>query len=376
MKNVNYTICNRCVMDSSDPGITFDSLGNCNHCNEFLTIKQNIIYHGEESDKQLLSILKSIKKSGKKQKYDCLIGVSGGIDSSYVALKAVELGLKPLAVHMDNGWDSEEAVNNIKYLCTHLNIDYQSYVLNWKEFKDLQLSILKSSIVEVEIPTDVAIAGICYKVASENNIKYILGGGNIQTEGILPDLWFYNPKDLKLLKSIQSKFGSETLKNFPSFDYKIEIYYKFIRRIKMVYLLNYMPYSKDKAIEVLENQVGWKNYGGKHHESVYTRFVQSYIQPVKFNLDYRRATLSTQICTKEMTRENALIELKNKPYNKDTLEEDKIYVSKKLGIELSELEKIMKTPPKSYKDYPNDEKKLEFIYKIYKKYFSQMMKLY
>ena len=144
----------------------------------------------------------------------------------------------------------------------------------------------------------------------------------------------------------------------------------------MVYLLNYMPYSKDKAIEVLENQVGWKNYGGKHHESVYTRFVQSYIQPVKFNLDYRRATLSTQICTKEMTRENALIELKNKPYNKDTLEEDKIYVSKKLGIELSELEKIMKTPPKSYKDYPNDEKKLEFIYKIYKKYFSQMNKLY
>ena len=376
MKNVNYTICNRCVMDSSDPGITFDSLGNCNHCNEFLTIKQNIIYHGEESDKQLLSILKSIKKSGKKQKYDCLIGVSGGIDSSYVALKAVELGLKPLAVHMDNGWDSEEAVNNIKYLCTHLNIDYQSYVLNWKEFKDLQLSILKSSIVEVEIPTDVAIAGICYKVASENNIKYILGGGNVQTEGILPDLWFYNPKDLKLLKSIQSKFGSETLKNFPSFDYKIEIYYKFIRRIKMVYLLNYMPYSKDKAIEALENQVGWKNYGGKHHESVYTRFVQSYIQPVKFNLDYRRATLSTQICTKEMTRENALIELKNKPYNKDTLEEDKIYVSKKLGIELSELEKIMKTPPKSYKDYPNDEKKLEFIYKIYKKYFSQMNKLY
>ena len=376
MKNVNYTICNRCVMDSSDPGITFDSLGNCNHCNEFLTIKQNIIYHGEESDKQLLSILKSIKKSGKRQKYDCLIGMSGGTDSSYVALKAVELGLKPLAVHMDNGWDSEEAVNNIKYLCTQLNIDYQSYVLNWKEFKDLQLSILKSSIVEVEIPTDVAIAGICYKVASENNIKYILGGGNVQTEGILPDLWFYNPKDLKLLKSIQSKFGSETLKNFPSFDYKIEIYYKFIRRIKMVYLLNYMPYSKDKAIEALENQVGWKNYGGKHHESVYTRFVQSYIQPVKFNLDYRRATLSTQICTKEMTRENALIELKNKPYNKDTLEEDKIYVSKKLGIELSELEKIMKTPPKSYKDYPNDEKKLEFIYKIYKKYFSQMMKLY
>ena len=363
-------------MDSSDPGITFDSLGNCNHCNEFLTIKQNIIYHGEESDKQLLSILKSIKKSGKKQKYDCLIGVSGGTDSSYVALKAVELGLKPLAVHMDNGWDSEEAVNNIKYLCTHLNIDYQSYVLNWKEFKDLQLSILKSSIAEVEIPTDVAIAGICYKVASEHNIKYILGGGNIQTEGILPDLWFYNPKDLKLLKSIQSKFGSETLKNFPSFDYKIEIYYKFIRRIKMVYLLNYMPYSKDKAIEALENQVGWKNYGGKHHESVYTRFVQSYIQPVKFNLDYRRATLSTQICTKEMTRKDALIELKNKPYDKDTLEEDKIYVSKKLGIELSELEKIMKAPPKSYKDYPNDEKKLEFIYKIYKKYFSQMMKLY
>ena len=235
--------------------------------------------------------------------------MSGGIDSSYVAYKAVQLGLTPLAVHMDNGWNSEESVNNIKNVCNKLNIDYQSYVLNWEEFKDIQLSVLKSSIVEVEIPTDVAIAGVLHKVASENNIKFIIGGGNLATEGILPDLWFYDPKDLKLLKSIQKRFGKESLKSFPTFDYKREIFYKFIRKIRIIYLLNYLPYSKKDAIKTLEDEVAWKNYGGKHHESVYTRFVQSYIQPVKFDLDYRRATFSTQICTGEITRKYKVNEM-------------------------------------------------------------------
>lgn len=376
MREKNYQICNRCVMDTSDPGIQFNDQGNCNNCNDFLFEAQKIIYRGEESDNQLKGIVQKIKKNGKGKEYDCLIGVSGGVDSSYVAWKVVKLGLRPLAVHVDNGWNSEEAVNNIKHVCNKLSIDYQSNVLDWDEFKDIQLSILKSSIVEVEIPTDVAIASVCHKVASKNNIKFIIGGGNFSTEGILPDLWFYNPKDLKLLKSIQKQFGKNKMKTFPTFDYKMEIYYKFIRGIKMIYILNYLPYNKNEAIQTLEREVGWKNYGGKHHESVYTRFMQSYVQPVKFNLDYRRATLSSQICSGDVSREEALEELKKISYNPETLEADKEYVSKKLEITVSELEKIITAPPKSYKDYPNDERKLTFIYKIYKKYFSNFIRVH
>ena len=370
-----YQICKRCVMDTSDPEIAFDEKGNCNHCNDFFKEYKNKIYHGEESDRQLEIIVNKIKKTKGKNKYDCLVGMSGGVDSSYVAYKAVELGLNPLAVHLDNGWNSEESVKNIKNVCNKLNIDYQSYVLNWEEFKDIQLSILKSSIVEVEIPTDVAIIGATHKIASENNIKFIISGGNLATEAILPYQWFYDCKDLRLLKSIQKRFGKNNLKTFPDFGYRKEIYYKLIRRIRLIYLLNYLPYSKEDAIKTLENEVNWKNYGGKHHESVYTRFVQSYFQPVKFNLDYRRATFSTQICTGEIIREYALEELKNKPYDPEKIEAEKDYIAKKLGITLKEFEEILNSPPKSYKDYPNNEKKLQFLYRVYKRYFSSYLSI-
>tara|TARA_A100001011_G_scaffold310715_1_gene327473 strand:- start:1243 stop:2352 length:1110 start_codon:yes stop_codon:yes gene_type:complete len=366
----HYQICQRCVMDTSDPDIRFDEDGNCNHCETFLEESKSIKPQGLEREQRLKDLIESIKKSGKNKKYDCLIGVSGGTDSSYVAYIVKELGLKPLAVHMDNGWNSEESVKNIRNLCTRLNIDYESYVLDWDEFKDIQLSVLKSSIVEVEIPTDVAIVSILHKVASRNNIKYIIGGGNYATEGILPDLWFYNPKDLKLLKSIQKQFGSKKIKTFPTFDWKAEIFYKFIKRIRMVYLLNLLPYDKQEALSILKDKVGYHEYGGKHHESVYTRFIQSYFQPVKFNLDYRRATLSSQICSGSVTREEALKQLEELPYNIPQVKKDKDYVSKKFGITLQEFESILNAPPKSYKDYPNDEKWLTFIYNLYKKYIN------
>ncbi len=204
---MGYQICNRCVMDTSDLEIQFDHLGNCNHCNNYFNNFTKLQYQGETSDKIIRDLVKKIKDTGRGRQYDCLIGVSGGVDSSYVAFLVKELGLRPLAVHMDNGWDSIEAVENIKNICNKLDIDYQSYILNWHEFKDIQLSILKSSIPEVEIPTDVAIAAILHKVAAENGIKYIIGGGNLATEGILPDSWFYNPKDATLLKAIQRRYG-------------------------------------------------------------------------------------------------------------------------------------------------------------------------
>jgi N-acetyl sugar amidotransferase len=356
-------------MDTSDPNIEFDQHGNCNHCSNFLKDTSSNIYKGEESDKKLKKLVNKIKYAGRGNKYDCLIGVSGGVDSSYVAYILKKHGLSPLAVHMDNGWNSKEAVENIKNVCHTLKIDYQSYVLDWNEFRDIQLSVLKSSIPEVEIPTDVAIAGILHKVASKNNIKYIVSGGNVATEGILPTAWFYNPKDSKLLRSIHKKFGSIKIKKFPFFDYKMEIYYKFVRNIRVAYILNYISYSKDGAIHELQEHVGWKNYGGKHHESKYSSFVQSYIQPVKFNIDYRRATLSTQICMGEIERRHAIEELKKSPFNDKNISSDKEYVCKKLRVSVEEFDEILRYPVKYYSDYPNNQSKLEFIYYIYRKYF-------
>jgi N-acetyl sugar amidotransferase len=358
-------------MDTSDPYISFDEQGNCNHCNEFFEKTSKKIYQGKTSDDQLALIVDKIKSKGTGNEYDCIIGLSGGIDSSYVAYHCKKLGLKPLAVHLDNGWNSEEAVLNIKNVCGKLDIDYYSYVLNWEEFRDLQLSFLKASIVEMEIPTDIAILGALHKVAAEKGIKYIISGGNFATEGILPNSWFYDAKDSKLLHSIQEQFGTLKLKSFPTFDFKQETYYKFVKGIRMVYLLNLIAYDKDEAMEFLKNELGWKYYGGKHYESKFTGFIQSFIQPVKFGVDYRRATYSTQICAGSATRDEALEVLAKPSYNIDTIAEEKKYIAKKLDISLSEFEDLMAAPVKTYQDYPNDEKRLTRIYRVYRKYFGK-----
>ncbi len=367
MSQKEYRICNRCVMDTSDPEITFDEKGNCNHCNDYFDRIVNLTYQGESSDKQLKEIVSQIKAAGKNSDYDCVVGVSGGIDSSYVAYLVKELGLRPLAVHLDNGWNSEEAVNNIKNVCKELGIDYISHVLDWEEFKDLQLSVLKSSIVEVEIPTDIAILAAVHQAAAKHNIKYIISGGNYATEGLLPEKWFYNPKDKKLITNIQKQFGTKKIKSFPFFDYKKEMFYKLIKGIKIVYILNYVPFNKAEAMQLLQDKLGWKYYGKKHGESKYTGFVQSYYQFEKFNVDYRRATYSTMICAGTMTREEAIEDLKNKPYDPEKIQEEIDYISKKFGLTSEEFMKIMNSPAKSYKDYPNDEKKLNFVYDTYKK---------
>ena len=228
---------------------------------------------------------------------------------------------------------------------------------------------MKSSIVEVELPTDIAITAVLHQAAAKYNIKYIIGGGNYATEGILPESWFYNPRDKKLLKSIHKKFGLVPMKTFPTFGFWQEIYYKFFRGIKMAYLLNYFPYSKEEAMDILVSKFSYQEYGGKHHESVFTRFAQSYIQPVKFNLDYRRATLSSLICNKIIHRDDALKELQKPSYDSNTLANDKEYVAKKFNISLDELETILNAEPKSYKDYPNNERFLNLMYKIYRALF-------
>lgn len=369
MPSIKYQQCNRCVMDTSDPEITFDKNGFCNHCIDYFENLSKLTYQGKSSDKELAKIAEKIKASGKNQTYDCIVGVSGGIDSSYVAYLTKKLGLKPLAVHLDNGWNSELAVNNIEKILNQLGIDLYTYVLDWEEFKDLQLSFLKASTPEIETPTDMAIPAVLHKLAAKHNVKYIISGGNYATEGILPKSWHYDRKDVKFLKAIQQQFGTKRLKTFPTFGYVKEIYYKFFKGIRFVYILNYVPFSKKEALDLLEKELNWKYYGGKHYESSYTKLVQSYILPEKFNIDYRRSTFSTQICAGEILRDEAIDGLKAKPYVNINIEEEIAYLCKKLEISVEEFNSIMNSPPKSYKDYPNDQRLLEFLYKTYHKLF-------
>ncbi len=361
-----YQQCKWCVMDTSDPEIVFDRNGRCNHCSQYIKKTSKNIYQGKESDEKLARMVKRIKKSGRKNKYDCIVGVGGGVDSSYTVYLVKKLGLRPLAVHMDNGWNSELAVSNLKNVLKKLDIDLYTHILNWEEFRDLQLAFLRASVIEAETPTDIAILAALHEAADKFNIKYILSGGNFATEGILPDHWHYNAKDAKYLKAIHTQFGKNELETFPLFTYKKEMYYKLIRGIKIIYPLNYVPFNKKEAIKVLEEELGWKNYGGKHHESVYTKFVQSYFLPEKFGIDYRRATFSTKICSGQMGRYEALKELEKKPYDNEIAEELKTYISKKLCISHEDLDEILSLPPKSYKDYPNNEKWLKFIYSVYR----------
>jgi N-acetyl sugar amidotransferase len=358
-------------MDTTDLEIAFDENGYCNHCTEFLDKRAKHKYQGAESDKALDSLVESMKAAGKGSDYDCIIGLSGGIDSSYVAYIAKERGLRVLAVHMDNGWNSEEAVMNIKNIAKKLGIDYESYVLDWEEFKDLQLAFLKASVPEAETPTDIAIPAACHYFASKYNVKYIISGGNFATEGILPKSWHYNAKDMKYFNHIQKTFGEIKLKKFPTFGFEKEMYYKLVKGIKTIYLLNYVPYVKEDAMQFLKDKLEWKFYGGKHYESKYTGFIQSYYLYKKFGIDYRRATLSAQICVGEATREEALEILKSEPFTMAKVEEEKQYIAKKLSIPKDEFEKILELPAKWYWDYPNDDKKLGFIYDTYRKIFKK-----
>ena len=357
-------------MDTTDPDIRFDGNGVCNLCTEFLKRKDQIRAMKKLGPEHLEAIIKKIKKSGRGKKYDVVLGVSGGADSCFTGYFLKMKGVRTLLVHLDNGWNSDDATVNIKNLAKGLGFDYQSYVLDWEEFKDIQLAFLKASVVEAETPTDIAIIGALHRVAAMEGVKYIISGGNLATEGILPKAWHYNAKDTKYFNYIQKNFGTKKIRKFPGFGFKTEMYYKVIRRIKIIYLLNYIDYNKAEAIKVLEQEVCWKNYGGKHHESRFTKFVQSYLLPKKFNLDYRKATLSSQICTGDITREKALEALKAPLYNEGDIEKEKVYIAKKLGITKEELNRIIELPGKYYSEYPNDEKRLKFIYKVYDTYFS------
>ncbi len=358
-------------MDTSDPGITFDSNGNCNHCREFITKRAHFSYQGEVSDNMLSDLIRSIKARGRNRNYDCIVGLSGGVDSSYTAWKAKEMGLRVLGVHLDNGWNSIEANQNIRNIATKLNIDYECVVLDWQEFKEIQAAFLRASIPEADTPTDIAILSVLHKMAAKHGVKYILSGGNFATEGILPKYWHYNAKDLRYFKHICSNFGPVKLRSFPTFGFVKEAYYKLFKGIKMIYFLNYLPFDKTESISLLKEKLDWKEYGGKHYESKYTGFIQSYYLYNKFNIDYRRATLSSQICAGSIRREDALEILENIPYQEDLASTEMKYIAKKLDFTDEKFNALLLDKPRWYTSFPNDEKRLNWIYNLYRKLFKK-----
>ncbi len=374
MKEKKYQICTNCIMDTSDPEISFDKNGVCNHCRRFENELKQGWFPNEEGKKRLNAIVEKIKYEGKDHEYDCVIGLSGGVDSSYLAyiLKTEYPELRILAIHIDGGWNSELAVHNIENIVKKLDIDLHTEVIDWEEMRDLQLAYFKSQLANQDVPQDHAFFATLYKVAIEQfGIKYFLSGGNLATESILPSAWGYDAMDGKQLKAVHKKFGQKKLKHYTILSFfKHRIYYPYIKGFKIIRPLDYWPYVKDEAKRILMSKLDWRDYGGKHHESRFTKFFQAYWLPTKFGYDKRRAHLSSLIVAGQITRDQALEEIKKPLYIEKELEEDIEFLSKKLGISTEKFKNIMKMPNKIYRDYPSNydfEQKIRKIYILIKK---------
>lgn len=373
-----YQQCTVTVMDTTDPDITFDENGVSSYVALFekryarpLKRAQN----GERLD-ELNRLVTRIKEDGRGKPYDLVIGISGGVDSTYLTLRAVRLGLRPLCVHFDSGWNSEIAVENIHNLVTTLDLDLFTQVVDWREMRDLQLAFLKSGTANADTPTDHAFAYVALHQASKYGIKHILSGSNLVSESILPSAWGYTSADAKLLKAIHRRFGTVKLKSYPTMSPLIRtLWYPYARGISTHALLNYLPYHYEQAKEEIAKEVGWRDYGGKHYESVFTRWFQGYYLPQRFGFDKRLAHYSSLILAGEMTRgdASALLQVPNYPRNLQM--QDHEFIAKKLGITVAELDEIVSSEPKSYRDFPNSEKSTQAVFSFTAKVGAMLRKL-
>jgi aminotransferase len=350
-----YQMCSRCVMDTRDRGITFDEAGVCNYCHEFELTSANRWFPNEEGEKRLKVIIEEIKAAGVGLPYDCILGLSGGVDSSYLAFKASEWGLRPLVVHVDAGWNSELAVANIEKIVKHCNYDLHTHVVDWEEMRDLQLAYLRASVANQDVPQDHAFFANLYHFATSNKIRYILSGTNIATEGIVPSGGEFGPAtDGINLRAIHKRFGENKLKSYRTVGFlKYYLWYPVIKKLRVVWPLNYLPYDKNMAIAELESKVGWRAYGRKHGESTFTKFYQNYYLPTKFGYDKRNLHLSSLIVSGQMTREEALSQLNESIYPPDELEIDTTFFCKKMNISRDEFEQFMNKPIHHYTEFPN-----------------------
>ena len=341
--------------DTAITNFIIDDKGHCNYCNDFFTVQEK--YHYKEPAKlkvQLDALVQKIQQEGKGKKYDCVIGLSGGVDSSYLAYWAWKAGLRPIAVHFDNGWNSELAVHNIENIIRVTGFDLYTYVINWDEFRDLQRSYFKAGVIDIEVPTDHMIFATLFKVASENNIRFLLSGTNHQTEGILPREWVFSKTDLSNLKDIHSKFGEKQLKTYPKLGFVQRFFYEQVKGIKFVDPLELQDYNKNLAKQTIIEQFGWRDYGGKHYESQFTKFYQGYVLPRKFNVDKRKAHLSTLVCNGELSRADALKELEQPPIAENEVSDLYHYSIKKLGFSDEEFRQIMKAKPVPHTFYRHE----------------------
>lgn len=351
-----YRICCNCIMDTSDSKITFDAQGRCEYCNNYY---DNILPHWHPDERGLKAIeptIEAIKKHGKGRDHDCLIGISGGVDSSYVTYLAKEkFGLRPLLFHVDAGWNSQQAVNNIEKLVDGLELDLHTEVVNWQEMKDLQLAFFKAQVPHIDTPQDHAFFAGLYNFAALHDFKYILTGANYSTECVREPLeWHYHASDLRQIKDIHKRFGKRPLETFPLSDIlTFKLYYRYVKGIRVVKPLNHVPYRKEEAMQELVDKFGWQKYAHKHYESRFTRFYEGYWLPTKFGYDKRRAHFSSLILTGQMTREEALERISKLAYNPDDLRQDFEYVATKLDLTVPELQAILDGPNKTYKDYAN-----------------------
>ncbi len=358
-----FTVCTNCVMDTSDSSIVFDDKGICDHCNNFYQNIEPEWYTDERGHQKLTEIITKIKKDGFGKDFDCIIGMSGGIDSSYLVYVAKEVyGLRPLVFHVDAGWNSQIAVNNIERLVDKLGLDLYTHVIDWEEMRDLQLAYFKSGVPHIDTPQDHAFFATMYNFASKYNVKNILTGANYSTECVRnPVEWMYYQSDVIQLKDIHKKFGSRPLKNYPLTNILWhKVYLPYFKGIKVIAPLNYVPYVKQEAMQLLQEKFGWQPYPQKHFESRFTKFYESYWLPKKFGYDVRKVQYSSLILTGQMTRDEALMKLSNLPYDESTIHQDFEFVANKLGISIKELQSYFEAPNKTYKDYASQ----DYIYKL------------
>jgi len=360
----SYRICTRCIMDTSDPDIVFDDAGVCNHCYRYEDqLRRRVAPPGERAAR-LDVLVEQIKAQGRGRDYDCVIGVSGGVDSTYVAWLTKQFGLRPLAIHFDNGWNSELAVANIEKTLDRLGIDLSTFVIDWDEFKDLQLSFLKASTPDGEVPTDHAIVALLYQAAAKHGLKHILLGTNVASEAIMPIKWGYGYSDYRYIKAVQENFGSKKLRTYPHYTLPKLFEYMFVRKIRIVPILDFVDYRKEEAMKRIENDLGWTYYGGKHYESIYTRFYQAYVLPNKFGIDKRRAHNANLVLSGQMSREAALAGLETPTAPEAQMKEDMEYVCKKLGLSQVEFDALMALPTRTFLDYPNSHTRAELVKKV------------
>jgi N-acetyl sugar amidotransferase len=342
-------------MDQSDPDITFDGNGVCSHCRYADAVLPTVRWTPDASEAALKKVAAEIQRAGEGNDNDCVIGLSGGVDSSYAAYLAHRIGLRPLAVHFDNGWNSEVAVENIRRVVEGCGFDLHTYVIDWREFRDLQRAFLKASVLDIELLTDNAIVAATVRLAREHGIRYLLSGWNLATEHGLPRSWAWHKFDWENIRAIHAAYGTVPLRTFPHIS---TLEWRFMqltgRGVRTVSLLNYVNYRRDEAAATLAREFGWRDYGGKHHESLFTKFYQGAILPRKFGIDKRRVHLSDRIRNGELTRDAALAVLAQPLYDADELRVESEYVRKKLGFSVEEWEAIMAAPPRSHREFASD----------------------